>query len=489
MTNNKTTPRSSICNGDKLSESDCECENKVNLSRNKGCKLRTPFRRHRDNLSDSIEHGVATNQSVNDVDSLDFSFLEKSDHIVNKLKRSLNNNDFNPKLHKVLAELGIGSRREMEDLIIAGRISVNGAPAHIGQRVKPSDLIRLNGKLIRRANSRKSPRILIYHKPSGEIVSNKDPQGRESVFVHLPKMELGRWISVGRLDINTEGLLIFTTSGDLANYFMHPRYNFEREYAVRIVGELTDLQRKSLKEGVSLDDGIARFESLESLGGESTNRWYKVVIKEGRNREVRRMFEHIGIMVSRLIRVRYGDISLPRNLRRGNYYEFDDSSVMAIMLKSGFSNTKDLISSSKYTNIREPNTKVDLSKKNKINSRPAYQKESKISKHNSNYSNNYPINKNIVNDKNNEINGMSSNFSSVKNSFPKSISHRIHDNKVVFKKNNKLNSSNRNNDAFSKRKNNVVNTSVNPNDDWQPSSPSAHESNLGILSRKRRHFN
>ncbi|AFZ82640.1 pseudouridine synthase [Candidatus Kinetoplastidibacterium crithidiae] len=451
MTNNKVTP-SSICNGDKLSKSDCECEDKVNLSR-KGRKLRTPFRRHRDNISDSSVNSAA-NEPVNDVDNLDFSFLEKSDHIVNKLKQSLSHDDINPKLHKVLAELGIGSRREMEDLIVAGRISVNGAPAHIGQRVKPSDLIRLNGKLIRRANIRKSPRILVYHKPAGEIVSNKDPQGRESVFANLPKMELGRWISVGRLDINTEGLLIFTTSGDLANYFMHPRYNFEREYAVRIVGELTDLQRKSLKEGVSLDDGIARFESLESLGGESTNRWYKIVIKEGRNREVRRMFENIGIMVSRLIRVRYGDISLPRNLRRGNYYEFDDSSVMAIMLKSGFSNAKEFINSSKSASTRESNVRINSPKKNKTDSRPLYQKESKTLKNN-NYGNSYQINKNNKNYKineNNESSNISSNSSSVKNSFPKSSAHRIHDNKVVLKRNNKINSFNKNNDAFSKRK-------------------------------------
>ncbi|WBF65247.1 MAG: pseudouridine synthase [Candidatus Kinetoplastibacterium crithidii] len=484
MTNNKATP-SSICNGDKLSESDCDCENKVNLSRNKRCKLRTPFRRHRDNISDSSIH-VANNESVNNVDNLDFPFLEKSDRIANKLKRTLSNNDFNPKLHKVLAELGIGSRREMEDLIVAGRISVNGAPAHIGQRVKPSDLIRLNGKLIRRANIRKSPRILVYHKPSGEIVSSKDPQGRESVFAHLPKIELGRWISVGRLDINTEGLLIFTTSGDLANYFMHPRYNFEREYAVRVVGELTDLQRKSLKEGVSLDDGIARFESLESLGGESTNRWYKVVIKEGRNREIRRMFESIGIMVSRLIRVRYGDISLPRNLRRGNYYEFDDSSVMAIMLNSGFSNTKDFISPS--NSIREPN-RIDLFKKNKIDSRSSYQKESKTFKRNNNYSNNYSINKNDINVKTNENNAISINSPSLNDSLNRSSSHKAYDSKVVFKRNNNLNSSNKNKDTFSKRKKALVNTITNPNDDWQPSNPSAHESNLGVLSRKRRHLN
>src|SRR5690606_26262818 len=217
-----------------------------------------------------------------------------------------------PKLHKVLAEAGIGSRREMEDLIVAGRVSVNGEPAHIGQRVGPNDQVRVNGKLVQRRHTSRPPRVVLYHKPAGEIVSQDDPGGRATVFSRLPKIKTGKWISVGRLDLNTEGLLIFTTSGDLANRMMHPRYGMEREYAVRVLAELTPEQQQALTTGVQLDDGPAAFGTLQFLGGEGSNRWYRVTLSEGRNREVRRMFESAGVMVSRLIRVRFGDIGLPR---------------------------------------------------------------------------------------------------------------------------------------------------------------------------------
>jgi 23S rRNA pseudouridine2605 synthase len=240
-----------------------------------------------------------------------------------------------PKLHKVLAEAGIGSRREMEELIVAGRVSVNGEPAHIGQRVAPNDQVRVNGKPINRQNAKKPPRVILYHKPAGEIVSHDDPGGRASVFARLPKLRTGKWLSVGRLDLNTEGLLIFTTSGDMANRIMHPRYGTEREYAVRVLGEMDEAQRKSLVEGIDLEDGQAAFGALDYLGGDGSNRWYRVTLQEGRNREVRRMFEAVGVTVSRLIRTRFGDIVLPRNLRRGRWEEVDAQLVNALMVQLG----------------------------------------------------------------------------------------------------------------------------------------------------------
>jgi 23S rRNA pseudouridine2605 synthase len=225
------------------------------------------------------------------------------------------------KLHKVLADAGIGSRREMEELIVAGRVSVNGQPAHVGQRVLPTDQVRINGKPLQRRQPGKLPRVLIYHKPSGEIVSHDDPQARPSVFERFPKVAGGRWLSVGRLDLNSEGLLVATTSGDLANRLTHPRFEVEREYAVRVAGELSEEQRQRLLEGVELDDGAARFTALEDAGGQGLNHWYRAVIKEGRNREVRRMFDAVGLQVSRLIRIRFGSIALPRSLPRGRFLE------------------------------------------------------------------------------------------------------------------------------------------------------------------------
>ena len=232
-----------------------------------------------------------------------------------------------PKLHKLLADAGLGSRREMEEMIVAGRVSVNGEPAHIGQRIGPTDQIRINGKPLARRVAARTPRVLLYHKPSGEIVSHDDPQGRASVFSKLPMVQAAKWLTVGRLDFNTEGLLIFTTSGELANRLAHPRYGFEREYAVRVLGELDEDGRKRLLEGVNLADGPARFSSIDFAGGEGSNRWYRVVIGEGRNREVRRMFEAVGTTVSRLIRIRYGGVHLPRTLSRGRWEELDPALV------------------------------------------------------------------------------------------------------------------------------------------------------------------
>lgn len=250
-------------------------------------------------------------------------------------RRDLTADDDAPKLHKVLAEGGLGSRRDMEELIIAGRVSVNGEPAHIGQRILPTDQVRINGKLLQRKVTKRPPRVLIYHKPSGEIVSHNDPEGRPSVFERLPNMKAAKWLAVGRLDFNTEGLLLFTTSGDLANRLMHPRYGIEREYAVRTLGELEEGMRQKLLSGVELDDGMAQFSKIADGGGEGVNKWYRVTIGEGRNREVRRMFEAVGLVVSRLIRTRYGVMTLPSALKRGRWEELEENAVRNLLAACG----------------------------------------------------------------------------------------------------------------------------------------------------------
>ena len=238
------------------------------------------------------------------------------------------------KLQKVLADAGLGSRRDMEQLILEGRISVNGTPAYIGQRVMPTDVVKVNGRVVKQAQTggvKKTPRVLVYHKPAGEIVSMDDPEGRPTVFDHLPKVAHGRWVVVGRLDLNTEGLLLFTTSGELANRLMHPRYAIEREYAVRAAGVMTPEAKDALLNGVELEDGPAAFSLVEEKGGEGVNRWYLVRISEGRNREVRRMFAAVGLTVSRLIRVRYGAVQLPKDLERGTTKELSGDWVRAWM--------------------------------------------------------------------------------------------------------------------------------------------------------------
>lgn len=225
------------------------------------------------------------------------------------------------KLQKVLADAGLGSRREMEVLVGAGRVTVNGAAASVGTRVGPRDLIKVEGKVLRRPLRQRLPRVLLYHKPVGEIVSRADPAGRPSVFERLPPVRGAKWLTVGRLDFNTSGLLILTTSGELANRMMHPRYALEREYAVRVLGRLSTAELTRLAAGVRLDDGVARCDSIQDAGGEGANHWYRLVIHEGRNRVVRRMFAALRHAVSRLIRVRFGSVSLPRQLRRGQFLE------------------------------------------------------------------------------------------------------------------------------------------------------------------------
>jgi 23S rRNA pseudouridine2605 synthase len=236
------------------------------------------------------------------------------------------------RLQKLLAAAGLGSRREIEGWIDAGRLSINGKTAKLGDRALASDRIELNGKPLALKAAGAAPRVLLYHKPDGELVTRWDPEGRPTVFQRLPAIPGGKWVAVGRLDINTAGLLLLTDSGDLANRLMHPRYEVEREYAVRVLGALRPEERAQLLAGVPLEDGTARFDSLEPSGAaEGANRWYRVVLREGRNREVRRLFEALGRKVSRLLRVRYGPVELPRELRPGNWVELDGKSVAEIV--------------------------------------------------------------------------------------------------------------------------------------------------------------
>ncbi|ATR78358.1 23S rRNA pseudouridine(2605) synthase RluB [Moraxella osloensis] len=228
------------------------------------------------------------------------------------------------KLQKALARLGLGSRRQMEDVIREGRVSVNGTVATIGDRVGQGDEIRVDGRLLRyTAENEKRRRILMYYKPEGEICSAHDPEGRPTVFERLPPLNHDRWVMVGRLDINSTGLLLFTNDGELAHRLMHPSNEIEREYAVRVMGEVTPEIMLNLKRGVMLEDGMAQFDDIVEKGGEGINKWYQVKLKEGRNREVRRLFESQGLKVSRLLRIRYGSVSLPRELRTGRYLELD----------------------------------------------------------------------------------------------------------------------------------------------------------------------
>ena len=238
--------------------------------------------------------------------------------------------DDTEKLQKVLANLGHGSRREIEAMITAGKISVDGKIATLGDRVNVDNQpkIRIDGHVITlRSKEKEICRVLAYYKPEGEICSRNDPQGRATVFERLPRLKNSRCVNIGRLDINTSGLLLFTTDGELANRLMHPRHEIEREYAVRVFGKVTDQQISQLKHGIMLEDGPASFKSVKAQGGDGLNQWFNVVITEGRNREVRRMWEAVEVQVSRLLRVRYGNILLPKQLSRGTWIELGVDSV------------------------------------------------------------------------------------------------------------------------------------------------------------------
>jgi 23S rRNA pseudouridine2605 synthase len=232
------------------------------------------------------------------------------------------------KLQKVLARSGLGSRRHMEQAILDGRVSVNGALAKLGDRIVVGDELRLDGRLVHFSlESEVQRRVIAYYKPEGEICSRSDPEGRPTVFDRLPRITGERWVMVGRLDINSSGLLLFTNDGQFANRLMHPSSEIEREYAVRVMGELTQDAQRALCAGVELEDGPAKFESVSELGGEGFNRWWQVVVKEGRNREVRRLFESQELKVSRLLRTRYGTQVLPRELRTGRWIELDKPDI------------------------------------------------------------------------------------------------------------------------------------------------------------------
>jgi len=235
------------------------------------------------------------------------------------------------KLHKLLAQTGLGSRREMEKLIATGQVTINGKVAEIGNRVGAKDVVRIKKRIIHIKFGEGLPRVMLYHKPKGEIVSYNDPYNRPSVFNKLPKLKTSKWVSIGRLDFNTCGLLIFTTDGVLANRLMHPRFEVEREYAVRVVGRLDSNQITLLTTGIELGDGLAKFDYLSDQGGKGCNHWYRVILKEGKNREVRRMFEAIGLTVSRLVRVRFGSIKLPPSLKRGMWMELNKKEVERLL--------------------------------------------------------------------------------------------------------------------------------------------------------------
>jgi len=238
------------------------------------------------------------------------------------------------RLQKVLAQAGVGSRREMEEWISAGRVTLNGEVATLGMRAVAGDVVCADKRVIyvKGEAAQGLPRVLLYHKQEGEIVSRDDPKSRSSVFDNLPKLRGQKWIAIGRLDFNTSGLLIFTTSGELANRLMHPRFEVEREYAVRVQGEMTPEQMKQMtREGIELEDGVVKFAKLTDEGGEGFNHWYRIIIKEGRNREVRRTFEALGLTVSRLMRVRFGIVNLPPSIKRGKMAELGEGEVQMIL--------------------------------------------------------------------------------------------------------------------------------------------------------------
>ena len=255
----------------------------------------------------------------------------------NKQRFSKNNATPPQRIQKVLAQMGLGSRRQIEQWIAEGRVQINGKTAVLGQTISQSDKIRANGKLVdikhsfSHLGSLNKVRILLYHKPEGEIVSVKDPKNRPTVFAHLPRLRNAKWINVGRLDFNTSGLLLFTTSGELANRLMHPSSGIIREYSVRILGELTLESQQKLLRGVEIDGELYQFQSLEEVGGTGANRWYKVTLSEGKNREVRKLFASVNCTVSRLIRIRYGNLILPPLLRRGKTYELTPKEVSWFM--------------------------------------------------------------------------------------------------------------------------------------------------------------
>lgn len=258
------------------------------------------------------------------------------------------------KLQKVLARAGMGSRREMERAISAGRVQVNGETAKLGDRVKEKDRIEYDGKNVMGDIRTAQPvRVLLYNKPEGEICSRSDPERRPTVYQRLPRLKVGRWISVGRLDFNTSGLLLFTNDGELANKLMHPSSNIDREYLVRVQGNVDDDTIARLKEGVMLDDGMAKFTDVVLSSDEGSNAWFYCVVMEGKNREVRRLWESQGFRVSRLKRVRYGNIFIPSHVRSGQWVEMIDKEIGDLCATAGLEKPPKQKLTTKIKSIRD----------------------------------------------------------------------------------------------------------------------------------------
>ena len=288
--------------------------------------------------------------------------------MTDKSKKPANTSNGKPqaeRIQKILARAGYGSRREIGRWVNAGEITVDGVIAKAGQAITETDKVVLRGHVLKLASKLKTkPQVILYHKKVGEICSRNDPEGRPTVFDSLPKLSSGRWIQVGRLGINTDGLMLFTTDGELANRLMHPSYEIEREYASRILGEVTDEMLSNLKQGVILEDGKAKFNSIHFAGGEGANRWYNVTLNEGRNREVRRLWESQDLVVSRLRRIRYGNIELKRSLRAGNFEDLDVRGMRTLYEKVKMElEEENFLSKSEYKNRSDRNAKFKYGKK------------------------------------------------------------------------------------------------------------------------------
>jgi 23S rRNA pseudouridine2605 synthase len=276
------------------------------------------------------------------------SSLKQARELKPSKKADSNQADAGERIQKVLARGGVGSRREIERWIDEGRLKLNGCTVKLGDRLKAGDYLQLNDRVVHWEKFAVQPtRVLLYHKPTGEVVTRRDPEGRPVVFTQLPKLTTARWISVGRLDINTSGLLLVTNNGELANRLMHPSTQVEREYAVRILGDVPEAALDKLKQGVELEDGIAKFDAIRFFGGEGANKWYHVIVSEGRNRLVRRLWESQEVVVSRLMRVRYGPVVLPERLKARTFYELTDKELDLLFEFAGLERVEPTITTAK----------------------------------------------------------------------------------------------------------------------------------------------
>jgi 23S rRNA pseudouridine2605 synthase len=276
------------------------------------------------------------------------SSLKQASELKPSKKADSNQADAGERIQKVLARGGVGSRREIERWIDEGRLKLNGCIVKLGDRLKAGDYLQLNDRVVHWEKFAVQPtRVLLYHKPTGEVVTRRDPEGRPVVFTQLPTLTTARWISVGRLDINTSGLLLVTNNGELANRLMHPSTQVEREYAVRILGDVPEAALDKLKQGVELEDGIAKFDAIRFFGGEGANKWYHVIVSEGRNRLVRRLWESQEVVVSRLMRVRYGPVVLPERLKARTFYELTDKELDLLFEFAGLERVEPTITTAK----------------------------------------------------------------------------------------------------------------------------------------------